>query len=127
MAPSTNQPTRSSWQRAAFNGLKCRCPNCGRGKLYARYLEPVEHCDVCGEAYGDRYQVGLLLPFIVVTVLGHILVFALLEAARLRINPLLSLAIFIPIVLVVSLLLLPPVKGALIGILWFSQLSDEQR
>jgi len=126
MGPSSHQTTTRSWPRAAWNGLRCRCPNCGEGKLYARYLEPVEQCSVCGEPYGNRYEVGLLLPFIVITVIGHVLVFALLEIGRWQINPLLTLAIVIPIVLIGSLLLLPPVKGGLIGILWFNKLSDAQ-
>lgn len=118
-----DHPTR----RAFLNGLKCRCPNCGEAKLYKRYLEPVLKCPVCGEPFGDEYQVGLLLPFIVITVLGHVLVFALLEMARQEVNPLVSLAILIPLALVVSLVLLPPVKGALIGLLWSRNLSDQEK
>lgn len=114
-------------QTAIFNGLKSRCPNCGEGKLYARYIEPVEECSVCGEKFGDEYQVGLLLPFVVITVLGHILVFALLELSRAEVNPLISLAVLVPLVLLGSLLLLPPVKGALIGLLWAKNLSDQER
>ena len=29
-------------------GLACRCPACGRGKLFDGYLTVVEHCAVCG-------------------------------------------------------------------------------
>lgn len=29
-------------------GLLCRCPNCGRGRLYAGYLKVVEKCAQCG-------------------------------------------------------------------------------
>jgi Uncharacterized protein conserved in bacteria len=116
-------PTRA----AMLNGLRSRCPNCGEGPLYARYLQPVAKCGVCGETLGDEYQVGLLLPFIVITVVGHVLVFVLLELARAQVNPLVSLAILIPVVVIGSLLLLPPVKGALIGLLWARNLSDQER
>lgn len=118
-----DHPTR----KAILNGLKCRCPNCGEAKFFRRYLEPVSRCPVCGEVFGDEYQVGLLLPFIVITVLGHILVFALLQMARYEVNPLVSLAVLIPLTVVVSLLLLPPVKGGLIGLLWSRNLSDQER
>lgn len=117
---------RSTWP-ALKNGLMLRCPKCGRGRLFHGYLRPVQNCSVCEEALGDRYQVGLLLPFIVITILGHVLVVGLLQLSRLEVNPLMSLAIVVPLAIAISLLLLPPAKGALIGILWSKDLSDEQR
>jgi uncharacterized protein (DUF983 family) len=122
---SSREDEHPTW-RALLNGLKCQCPNCGEGKFYTRYLEPVTECPVCGEAFGDKYQVGLLLPFVVITVLAHILVFVLLQLARNEVNPMISLAVLIPLTLVVSLVLLPPVKGALIGVLWSRNLSDQE-
>ncbi|GGF21080.1 hypothetical protein GCM10011321_10730 [Youhaiella tibetensis] len=70
---------------------------------------------------------GLLLPFLVITVVGHLMIFAVLEMGHFRVAPLLLLAIVIPIVLVLTLLLLPPVKGALTGILWYANLTDEPK
>jgi uncharacterized protein (DUF983 family) len=29
-------------------GLLCRCPNCGKGRLYLGYLKVVEACSKCG-------------------------------------------------------------------------------
>ena len=29
-------------------GLRCRCPQCGRGKLFAGLLTVRERCEVCG-------------------------------------------------------------------------------
>ena len=29
-------------------GLACRCPRCGRGKLFDGYLQVAERCGVCG-------------------------------------------------------------------------------
>ncbi|MDO8901151.1 MAG: DUF983 domain-containing protein [Phenylobacterium sp.] len=33
-------------------GLRCRCPNCGQGKLFNGYLTLAEGCDQCGLDYG---------------------------------------------------------------------------
>ena len=33
-------------------GLRCRCPNCGQGKLFKGYLTLAEGCDHCGLDYG---------------------------------------------------------------------------
>ena len=29
-------------------GLLCRCPNCGKGRLYSGYLQVAEACNKCG-------------------------------------------------------------------------------
>ncbi len=29
-------------------GLRCRCPRCGRGRLFAGFLDVAERCAVCG-------------------------------------------------------------------------------
>jgi len=33
-------------------GLRCRCPQCGEGKLFRRYLKIAERCDRCGLDFG---------------------------------------------------------------------------
>jgi uncharacterized protein (DUF983 family) len=35
-----------------MTGLKCRCPRCGEGKLFAGFLTIAERCDRCGLDYG---------------------------------------------------------------------------
>ncbi|MDQ7813565.1 DUF983 domain-containing protein, partial [Brevundimonas sp.] len=29
-------------------GVKCRCPNCGKGPLFSGFLTVREHCETCG-------------------------------------------------------------------------------
>ncbi|MFN3460916.1 MAG: DUF983 domain-containing protein [Oceanibaculum sp.] len=31
-----------------LTGLACRCPRCGRGRLFSGYLQVAERCDSCG-------------------------------------------------------------------------------
>ena len=112
---------------AVKNGLRGRCPRCGNGSLFQGFLEVVQNCEVCDEAFGERYQVGLLLPFIVITVMGHVLVAGLHQLSRLQITPFMSLTLVVPFAIIVTLLLLRPAKGALVGVLWSKNLSDEQR
>ena len=33
-------------------GLRCRCPYCGKGKLFAGFLTLRPRCEVCGLDYG---------------------------------------------------------------------------
>lgn len=30
-------------------GLRCRCPNCGEGPLFAGFLTLADHCEACGQ------------------------------------------------------------------------------
>ncbi|GLQ19191.1 DUF983 domain-containing protein [Algimonas porphyrae] len=48
-------------------GIRLRCGNCGRGKLFYRYLKFKDECDVCGQSFavadtadGPAFFVGFL-------------------------------------------------------------------
>src|ERR1700761_2259742 len=47
--PDTQQQTPVSPYIA---GLACRCPRCGKGKLYAGFLTLAPRCEACGLDYG---------------------------------------------------------------------------
>jgi uncharacterized protein (DUF983 family) len=53
-------------------GLRCRCPRCGEGRLYAGFLNLAERCEKCGLKYdfadagdGPAIFVMLIVGFIV--------------------------------------------------------------
>src|SRR5438046_6711899 len=37
--------------KSAMRGLACKCPRCGRGKLYAGFLNLRPNCEACGLDY----------------------------------------------------------------------------
>jgi AraC family transcriptional regulator len=39
-----------STAEALWRGFTMRCPNCGTGRLFGRFLKVVDHCSVCGAA-----------------------------------------------------------------------------
>ena len=47
-SPAAPQPTVFE---SALRGLACRCPRCGRGKLYAGFLTLAPRCGACGLDY----------------------------------------------------------------------------
>lgn len=100
--------------RAVFG----RCPKCGKGKLYARYLKPVEQCTACGERYGHiRADDGP--AWLTILVVGHILAPLLILTGRDSSWPDWALALFWPaLALVLSLLILPGAKGFFIVLQW---------
>lgn len=110
--------TERSWTSAVGNGLRCRCPRCGKGKLYRRYLSLYDACPACGLNISQRP--GDVLPaYMVISIVGLVLVglvYALVMVGG--VHPIAALAIGVPIGIALPLLLLPPVKGAVIGFQW---------
>lgn len=110
---------------AIWRGIKCRCPNCGQGWLFHHYLEQVEHCKECGEPLA-HYKAGLFLPFIVITLIIHIVAIVMLDIElRGYGNPQVYLYVLVPLTLVLTFAILPSAKGAIVGLMWAKGWSDE--
>jgi uncharacterized protein (DUF983 family) len=108
---------RSVWQ-AMQRGFRCRCPNCGKGKLFAGYLRSVDACAVCGETF-SHHRADDLPPYLTVFIVGHIVVALFMASEEMvQISLWAHLAIWVPSTLLLSLVLLRPLKGATIGLQW---------
>src|SRR5262249_3381195 len=97
-------------------GLACRCPRCGRGRLFAGYLTLAETCDVCGlplKAADSGDGPAVFVMFIVLA-LAVPFVFALWVWFNLP--PLVIMALATILILGGSLGLLRPAKGILIAL-----------
>ena len=103
-------------------GLKQRCPNCGDGKLYRRYLKVEPLCAACGHELA-HYPADDGPAYFTILIVGHLVVAPLLVFPFIwKSDPLLIVpATLIPL-LGLTLLLLPRIKGAFIGALWFLDL-----
>ena len=114
----TLRPARPLWP-AMLNGMKCRCPNCGEGKMFSRYLKVVDTCEVCGTEL-FHHRADDVPPYLVITIVGHLAVGAVLhmEMSNTPLHPLMYLWIMIPMIIVSSLILLPVIKGATVGLQW---------
>ena len=117
----TNQvetpPKRDFWT-AMLRGLRSRCPNCGEGRLFRAYLKTADQCSVCGQEF-HHHRADDFPAYIVIVIVGHIIVPAILAAER-NFAPsyLVHLAVWLPLTLGMSLALLQPVKGAIVGLQW---------
>lgn len=110
-------PKRSSWQ-AMWRGFRCRCPNCGKGALFNGYLKSAPACAACGEDL-SHHRADDAPPYFTIVVVGHVVVpvmATVLLATELSVMT--HLAIWLPLTLVMTLALLRPIKGALIGLQW---------
>lgn len=102
---------------AILRGARQRCPHCGLGKLYRRYLKPVAHCDACGASLG-HIRADDFPPWITIILVGHLLMPFILLAQQIDIAATTQIAIWVPVTFGLTLLLLPRCKGVAIAWMW---------
>ncbi len=104
---------------AAFKrGFLCRCPNCGKGRLFRAYLKVVDNCSECGEPL-HHHRADDAPAYIVIVIVGHIVVpLALMVETEITPSYWVHLALWLPLTLGLSLALLQPIKGAIVGWQW---------
>src|SRR6185312_12856472 len=102
---------RDLW-RAMARGALCRCPNCGKGKLFRAYLKVNDTCPECGQEL-FHHRADDVPAYLTIVIVGHILVFLMLdiEMNYRDVNPLLYLVMLAPLAVILPLALLPSVKG----------------
>jgi len=103
---------------ALVRGALCRCPACGVGRLFPRFLKLAPYCSHCGEAlYHARTDDAP--PYFVMLLVGHVLVPVALLLEEIAAPPMwLSISALVTLACGLSLLFLQPVKGVLVGIQW---------
>ena len=108
---------RDLWT-AMKRGFMCRCPRCGQGKLFRAFLKVDDHCATCGLDY-TPHRADDLPAYLVIIIVGHIVVPVVLWVET-NYSPAiwLQMAIYLPFTFLSSLLLLQPVKGAVVGFQW---------
>ncbi|MEX2630768.1 MAG: DUF983 domain-containing protein [Tistlia sp.] len=115
----------AAWPRQPLTAaLRCRCPRCGRGQLYGSFLEVAERCGHCGldlkEAdSGDGPAVFLILGLGALFVPLALWVDSLWEPSKW-----LHMAIWVPLVLGTTLLLIRPLKALFILLQYRHRASD---
>jgi uncharacterized protein (DUF983 family) len=117
----SGSPDRSLVQAMA-RGWRCRCPNCGQGRIYRAFLKVVDRCEVCGqELFHQRADDAP--PYFVILITGHIVVpLALLVEAEYSPPYWLHALLWAPLTIALVLGLLQPVKGAIIGWQWANRM-----
>jgi uncharacterized protein (DUF983 family) len=105
-------------------GLRCRCPRCGKGKLFAGFLALRSRCQVCGLDYafadsGDGPAVFVMF------LAGAIVVGAALVTEILFQPPYwVHAALWLPLILLVTLVPLRPMKGLMIALQHYHEAEE---
>jgi len=105
-------------------GLSCRCPHCGRGKLFQGFLALRPRCEVCGLDYGfadsgdgPAVFIMLLAGFIVV---GSALITEVFYRPPFWVHA----ALWLPLILIATLGPLRPMKGLLIALQYHHKAAE---
>jgi uncharacterized protein (DUF983 family) len=110
-------PARPVWP-AVRNGLRHRCPACGRGPLFSSYLKTVPRCADCGEDLShQRADDGP--AYLTVLIVCHVVGVALhLLVQHTDLGPGMIAGLLSGLAIPLSLALLPSMKGLMIGVQW---------
>lgn len=108
---------RELWP-SLFNGLRTRCPACGEGRLFGKFLKVADACPACGEDL-HHHRADDMPAYVVITLVGHIVVpLAFAVETAFRPDYAIHLLLWLPMIVILSLALLQPVKGAIVALQW---------
>jgi uncharacterized protein (DUF983 family) len=116
-AHPTGQDAERSLGLAMRRGFALRCPRCGIGHIFRAYLKVRPTCDNCGLEL-HRQRADDAPPYFTILIVGHIVIPAMLIMQKMD-DPsnLLLTVIFVPLTLFLSIGLIRPIKGAIVGLM----------
>ncbi len=113
--PATDKRPLFAALRRGFRG---RCPHCGEGRLFRKFLKPVAACPACGEDLSHQ-RADDAPPYLTMVIVGHVVVPVMVAVQLVTDLPNVAyLAIWLPVTGGLGALLLQPVKGAVIALQW---------
>ncbi|WP_108815332.1 DUF983 domain-containing protein [Loktanella sp. Alg231-35] len=103
---------------AIWRGLRCRCPQCGEGKLFTKYLKVADTCPNCAEElHHHRADDGP--AYLTILLVGHVLGFVIhFMWVYFRPEPWVMATSLTIGAVALSLFLLPRMKGMVVAIQW---------
>ncbi len=103
-----------------LRGFSGRCPHCGEGRLFGRFLKVQDRCSACGEEL-FHHRADDFPAYCVILLVGHLVV-PLALSVELNFAPpyWVHVALWLPLTLGLALGLLQPIKGAIVAFQWFA-------
>jgi uncharacterized protein (DUF983 family) len=112
------EPAPRRLGNAVIRGLACRCPNCGKGRMFRAFLKVADQCPACGEDLHHQ-QADDAPAYFVIFAVGHIIVPLALSVEFTFAPPYwLHAVLWGPLTLGLALGLLQPFKGAIVAWQW---------
>lgn len=97
-------------------GLNCRCPRCGKGRLFSGFLKVAPRCEVCGLDLNFADSGDGPAVFVIFAVAPLVVILAFIADALFHLAPWMHLLLWIPTTLILTLLLLRPFKATLLAL-----------
>jgi uncharacterized protein (DUF983 family) len=117
----SNVRNEESWFDSLRRGLRRCCPRCGASGMFSGYLSVAASCRRCGLDF-ETIRSDDVPPYFTVVIVGHVVVPLLLVTEQMASPPTwLVLSVCLPLTLILTLSLLPFVKGAVMGVIWNSK------
>ena len=111
-------------RRSVFRGFAGRCPACGKGPLFWKYLKVNGRCEVCDTDLA-RYPADDGPAYLTILLVGHLVVAPMLLFPIVwRSNPAYSLPVILIPLAALTLALLPRIKGAWVGMMYAMGVKD---
>ncbi len=107
-------------------GLLCACPRCGKGKLFSGFLTLRPRCDVCGLDYGFADAGDGPAVFIILFAGFVVVVAALITEVVYRPPFWVHAALWLPLILIVTLGPLRSMKGLLIALQYHHKAAESR-
>ncbi|WP_295555147.1 DUF983 domain-containing protein [uncultured Hyphomicrobium sp.] len=118
VAPPAETLPKRDIKMSMLRGWRQKCPACGKGALYGKYLKVLDTCPACGEELFHQ-RADDAPPYFTMVVVGHVVIGGVLVLEKAFAPPSwVHLALWMPLTVALSLVLLPRVKGTLIGLQW---------
>ncbi|MBI1262308.1 MAG: DUF983 domain-containing protein [Rhizobiales bacterium] len=113
-AAASDRPTGQSMWR----GFKMKCPACGKGRLFARFLKATPECTHCHTDL-TCHEADDAPPYFTILIVGHIVVPLMLFVELEYLPPIwVHMVAWPALTLGLTVYLLPRIKGAVIGWQW---------
>lgn len=107
---------------ALLRGARLKCPACGSGRLFRAYLKVADHCPDCQEAL-YHHRADDAPPYVAIVIVGHVIVAGMLMLEKAMAPPQwLHMVLWLPLAVILSLVLLPRIKGSIVGLQWANQM-----
>ncbi|MFU7527486.1 DUF983 domain-containing protein [Qipengyuania sp. ASV99] len=104
---------------AFLRGGRGKCPRCDAAPLFRQWLKPVDTCAHCGQDWSVQ-QADDFPAYIGIFVVGHLLAPVVIAMiGTFGMSAWLTLAIILPVAIIMLIAMLGPVKGGVIAFLWW--------
>lgn len=109
----------ATFSQALLRGLRYRCPRCGEGHLFKKWLKPRERCPVCTLDLTPQ-RADDFPAYVAMIVTAHLLAPLIIAmSADWHMGVVAIIAILVPLAIAMMLGMLQPAKGGIIATQWW--------